>query len=182
MPFAPLRPCASPGCTQLVERGRCVQHARRTQLDERRGSARERGYDHRWERARQAFLDEGDHRLCAHCKARGLVAASSLVDHIVPHRGDEVLFWLVENWQPLDTTCHQTKGLRESGLIPCPHELPAVVVAGRSVCVLCGCERVGAALGRGGSNLPDQPPGTAQGGSRVRHTLMPGPAESPKVV
>ena len=35
------------------------------------------------------------------CDARGIVAAASVVDHVVPHKDDPVLFWDEANWQPL---------------------------------------------------------------------------------
>lgn len=31
---------------------------------------------------------------------------ATVVDHIVPHRGDPVLFWDERNWQPLCKRCH----------------------------------------------------------------------------
>jgi len=40
VPSALLRPCAQPGCHELVERGRCAAHADHD--DQRRGSAAER--------------------------------------------------------------------------------------------------------------------------------------------
>ena len=33
----------------------------------------------------------------------------TLVDHIVPHRGDQALFWDEQNWQPLCKSCHDKK-------------------------------------------------------------------------
>jgi 5-methylcytosine-specific restriction endonuclease McrA len=34
------------------------------------------------------------------------VTAATVVDHIVPHRGNEALFWSIDNWQPLCQPCH----------------------------------------------------------------------------
>ena len=138
MPKASLRPCAQPGCPALVERGRCAAHTRRRQLDERRGSARERGYDSRWERARTVYLQE--HPLCVHCEAARRVTPASLIDHVTPHRGDRFLFWLGTNWQGLCSACHATKGARESGLAPCAHGLTAQVETLGAVCALCGAK------------------------------------------
>jgi 5-methylcytosine-specific restriction endonuclease McrA len=70
----------------------------RRAADERRGSARERGYDARWERARTAYI--AAHPLCIGCEAVGRVTRASVVDHIVPHQGDQRLFWDEANWQP----------------------------------------------------------------------------------
>jgi len=66
--------------------------------DERRGSARKRGYDARWDTAALTFKRE--HPLCLGCQAVGRVTATYLVDHVVPHRGDQKLFWDETNWQP----------------------------------------------------------------------------------
>ncbi|WP_409994286.1 HNH endonuclease [Pirellula sp. SH-Sr6A] len=35
--------------------------------------------------------------------------ASTIVDHITPHRGDETLFWARWNWQALCKRCHDRK-------------------------------------------------------------------------
>ena len=45
MPSAPLRPCAG-GCGVLVKQGRCPACALR--LEQRRGTAHQRGYDRAW--------------------------------------------------------------------------------------------------------------------------------------
>lgn len=47
MPSALLRPCSEPGgCPELVESGRCAQHARAAERF--RGTATARGYDSHW--------------------------------------------------------------------------------------------------------------------------------------
>lgn len=79
----------------------------------RRGSARSRGYDSRWERARLVFLNH--HPLCRECEKHGLVIAAREVDHIIPHKGDMDLFWDEENWQSLCHECHSVKTAREDG-------------------------------------------------------------------
>jgi 5-methylcytosine-specific restriction protein A len=38
---------------------------------------------------------------------------ATVVDHIVPHRGDPVLFWDEANWQGLCKLCHDAKTARE---------------------------------------------------------------------
>lgn len=65
--------------------------------DERRGSARSRGYGSAWERARLQHLME--HPLCLGCEAVGVVEAAVLVDHVVPHLGDMAAFWDRDGWQ-----------------------------------------------------------------------------------
>lgn len=71
----------------------------------------ERGYTYRWQQAREAFLRA--HPLCRMCEESGHVVASTTVDHIEPHRGNEVLFWDTSNWQALCTTCHSSHKQRE---------------------------------------------------------------------
>ena len=66
-------------------------------LDKR--SSTERGYDSRWRKARNHFLSL--HQLCEMCKADGRANAAQVVDHRVPHRGDQTLFWDESNWQAL---------------------------------------------------------------------------------
>lgn len=67
--------------------------------DRRRGSFRERGYDARWDKARAAYLRQ--HPLCVMCRRAGQLVAATVVDHIVPHRRDQRLFWDESNWQAL---------------------------------------------------------------------------------
>jgi 5-methylcytosine-specific restriction enzyme A len=65
------KPCARPGCAELVGFGYCDAHRREAQLkrwellDRGRGSSRARGYDHTWERFRRMFLAR--HPDCADC-------------------------------------------------------------------------------------------------------------------
>ena len=124
MPYAPPTICQEPGCTAMTKRGRyCAKHraeraktkeqrakAKASEYDQQRGNASARGYDKRWQRARLAYLQENP--LCAICKQKGITMAASVVDHIVPHRGDRGLFWDTENWQSLCITCHNSKTAR----------------------------------------------------------------------
>jgi len=80
-----------------------------------RPSARERGYDSKWEKARKAFLAKLENQFCERCKARGLLNAGNLrmdgtvqanprrmhlvVNHRIPHKGDQRLFWDRSNWE-----------------------------------------------------------------------------------
>ena len=78
-----------------------------------RGSAHERGYSAAWQRARAGFLRS--HPLCTKHAAKGETVAASVVDHIVPHKGDKVLFWEHDNWQALCKPCHDRKTATEDG-------------------------------------------------------------------
>ena len=75
------------------------QRIRNREYDERRGSARKRGYTHQWDKAAAAFKRE--HPLCRMCEQQGRVTPAFAVDHIIPHKGDMTLFWDRSNWQPL---------------------------------------------------------------------------------
>lgn len=67
------------------------------QYDRQRGSARERGYNVRWEKARRTFLARAP--LCIGCEAIGTVEPAAIVDHVVPHGGDSERFWDTAMWQ-----------------------------------------------------------------------------------
>jgi 5-methylcytosine-specific restriction protein A len=47
------------------------------------------------------------------CAAAGLLEPATVVDHVVPHRGDPVLFWNETNWQGQCKPCHDAKTARE---------------------------------------------------------------------
>lgn len=66
----------------------------------------ERGYGYAWQKARLQFLRANP--LCVMCKAQGRVHAAEVVDHIIPHKGDEALFWDESNWQSLCKPHHDT--------------------------------------------------------------------------
>ena len=107
MPRTPKRPCRYPGCPNLCEKGvYCLQHMEFSS-DRMRGGADARGYNAEWRRARKAFLQK--HPLCAECGKAGKLTPATVVDHIIPHRGDKRLFWDEHNWQALCKSCHDQK-------------------------------------------------------------------------
>ena len=107
MPKAPKRPCRYTGCPNLCDKGvYCSQHMQFSS-DRMRGGAESRGYDARWRKARTAFLQRNP--LCNECMKRGKITPATVVDHIIPHRGDRKLFWDESNWQPLCKCCHDRK-------------------------------------------------------------------------
>lgn len=75
------------------------------------GSSTARGYDYRWQQARLDHLRM--HPLCVYCDQAGRVEAATIVDHVVPHRGDQALFWDRSNWQSLCAACHSSRKQRE---------------------------------------------------------------------
>lgn len=104
---APLRVCAQPGCPARVPSGYCPTHAAPRRQQETRFQSGGGLYGRPWRRARAAFL-----ALRPWCAACGLLA--TVVDHIIPHRGDRALFWDETNWQPLCETCHGRKTATET--------------------------------------------------------------------
>ena len=69
-------------------------------LSERyRPNATDRGYDAAWRRFSRPFL--AARPSCLGCQAIGVTRQATVVDHIVPHRGDPKLLWDPRNWQPL---------------------------------------------------------------------------------
>lgn len=111
MPRAP-SVCTTKGCTAPAPHGqsKCDTHRleQRRAHDQRRPSARQRGYDSRWERTRAEHL-----RLEPNCRMCGKPA--SPVDHIDglgpngPRGHDH------DNLQSLCTPCHSVKTNRSDG-------------------------------------------------------------------
>jgi len=95
---------------------------------DRRGDSAERGYGRRWRKYRLIFLAK--YPLCgmrppeaarhiaacgvewSKCKKEGRVVAAEQVDHIIPHRGDTLLFWARSNHQALCSSCSNAKSAR----------------------------------------------------------------------
>lgn len=69
-----------------------------------RKTAAQRGYGSKWQKAREAYLKL--HPLCVDHKRRGHIVPATVVDHVIPHRGDLKLFWDRNNWQSLCKPCH----------------------------------------------------------------------------
>lgn len=80
-----------------------------------KGSSSARGYTWAWTKARNAFLSS--HPLCVMCLAMKpqRVTAANVVDHIVPHQGDQGLFWDEANWQSLCRSHHDTEKAEQEG-------------------------------------------------------------------
>lgn len=76
-----------------------------------RPSARQRGYTWKWDKARVTYLSH--HPLCIMCEREGRVTAAKVVDHIIPHKGDQSLFWDKANWQSLCKPHHDRDKQRE---------------------------------------------------------------------
>lgn len=71
-----------------------------------RGTAAQRGYDSRWRKARATYLQR--HPLCRMCEQAGRLTPATVVDHIIPHKGDPELFWDETNWAALCAQHHNS--------------------------------------------------------------------------
>lgn len=111
MPRKPPTPCKHCGCHRLVPDGQRYCEVHKAQHNNDRDNASKRGYNSRWQKARKAFLHANP--LCKYCKDNGKYVEATVVDHIIPHRGDQKLFWDRNNWQPLCKKCHDEKTWRE---------------------------------------------------------------------
>lgn len=119
-----LKLCSYPGCRCPVAFGQkyCARHKaagerreqrKKAELDKRRGSSSKRGYGAQWRKARLFFLI--NHPFCVECGKKGILKAATDVDHIIPHKGNQELFWDEDNWQPLCHECHSRKTASEDG-------------------------------------------------------------------
>ena len=71
---------------------------------------RSRAYNYRWQQSRLRFLAANP--LCVECKRLGYITEATVVDHVTPHRGNQVLFWDERNWQALCAPHHTEKTSR----------------------------------------------------------------------
>lgn len=76
--------------------------------------ANARGYTYRWQQARDWFLRQHPLCQCSDCdEGRKRARPSTVVDHKVPHRGDQTLFWKQDNWMAMAKACHDAKTAQE---------------------------------------------------------------------
>lgn len=77
----------------------------------------ERGYGSKWQRERLIFLDANP--LCERCEREGRAEPATVVNHRIPHRGDQKLFWDRKNWEPTCARHHDSDIKREerSGIV-----------------------------------------------------------------
>lgn len=114
-PMRPKRPCNHAGCLTLTNDRFCPTHTKEynRSYNRFRGTTAERGYGSRWQKARKPFLR--DNPTCVECRKKGKLTEANTVDHIIPHKGNQDLFWDRDNWQAMCTRCHNVKTATEDG-------------------------------------------------------------------
>lgn len=84
--------------------------------DRYRGTSASRGYGYKWQKARTGFLAKPENAFCVMCAAAGHTELATVVNHRIPHRGDQTLFWDKANWEPICGPHHdQVVQSREKG-------------------------------------------------------------------
>ena len=104
MPRSLPRPCIVPRCPNLTRSTRCDEHQtdRDRELDQRRPTAHQRGYDERHRGWRAEVLER--YPVCRICGD----APSTVADHIVPIRDGGARFDLA-NGQGTCAPCHNSR-------------------------------------------------------------------------
>lgn len=115
----PNRACREPGCVGYAVHGspycqaHAAEHARSFRSAEHRKAAARLYRTGQWQALRRHQLTMQP--FCAECLKAGKYMLASEVDHVVPHRNDEALFYDPLNLQSLCHSCHSTKTAREDG-------------------------------------------------------------------
>jgi 5-methylcytosine-specific restriction protein A len=109
MPALALHRCAYPTCTTLTREKWCPAHTG-MRVWRAAGSSRQVP-----EWLRKQVLEEEPLCQCTEHKGRDDAPASTIVDHIIPHKGDRALFLSRANLQGLAKRCHDRKTAREDG-------------------------------------------------------------------
>jgi len=115
----PNRACREPGCTGYAASGspycraHAAAHARVFRSAAHRKEAARLYRTGQWRALRRQQLTAKP--FCAECLKAGRYTPASEVDHIVPHRNDERLFFDPMNLQSLCSSCHSIKTAREDG-------------------------------------------------------------------
>lgn len=112
MPRKPLSPCPKHPSILLDVGDKCPECCViRKRYDKYRGSPTVRGYGYKWQKLRNWYIHE--YPLCVECMIHGRTTAAQVVDHIVPHKGNERLLYDVNNLQSLCKQCHDRKTATE---------------------------------------------------------------------
>lgn len=111
----PGRACRWLRCPEITRdpSGYCLEHRARARrpydraLDEKRGSARERGYDTKWDKFREWFMQQPGNQYCHRCFKQGEIVKAEVVHHIIPVSERPDLRLVSSNCQSLCRECHE---------------------------------------------------------------------------
>lgn len=114
-----LRPCRHPGCPELTRDGWCSTHQPPPRRSQRQASA---AY-HSWYSKRIWTQELRPAQLmrepfCRACAAKGWRTKATVVDHVIPFRGDWALFVDPHNHQSLCKFHHDQKTMQERSQNP----------------------------------------------------------------
>lgn len=100
--------CSQFGCKErVIKAGRCEQHQRKQRELGDRPSYHELYKSSVWVALRKSILDTQP--LCVKCAKEGRTTLATVVDHMIPHRGNINLFLDANNLKPLCASCHGVK-------------------------------------------------------------------------
>jgi 5-methylcytosine-specific restriction protein A len=112
MPRKPPTACRYSGCPNLCDAGQtyCFEHhkERAAVYDRERGSAIQRGYGSEWQKYSRSFLQKNP--FCVGCGQR-----ATQVDHIIPAKPGNPLFWDPSNHEQMCNSCHSRKTASKDG-------------------------------------------------------------------
>ena len=107
MPYKPRPGCKYPLCSNKAEKGSSYCNIHREIMATHRLTPSQRGYNYKWKKFREEYLKRNP--FCVECIKKGKLTQAKVVDHIIPHKGDERLFWDESNMQALCIRCHNKK-------------------------------------------------------------------------
>lgn len=117
MPQKPFRACAHFGCTNLTRERFCEDHIddkkkEKQFYEKRRGTAYQRGYDHKWNKESKRFRNKPDNQFC-YIQGPQCAELVECVDHIFPPDGpDDPRFNEDKNYGPACIACNSWKNHR----------------------------------------------------------------------
>ena len=113
MPDKPKKPCAYPGCPELIREGRyCPAH--KTEMGRQYNATRDsdfnKRYGRQWKKNRALYISK--HPLCEACEKAGQLVPATEVHHIIPL--DKGGSNADENLQALCKPCHSRHTLNDT--------------------------------------------------------------------
>lgn len=93
---------------ERCQRARMDDRERKARFDEKRPTARQRGYDAEWQREASTFLSSPSNELCARCGA-----PATVVMHIKSIRTRPDLRMVRSNWRPGCQRCNAIEAAEE---------------------------------------------------------------------